>query len=209
MTSQRFDELEQRLGELRRHFLPEEFDETGTYNDDVVYERTRAFRVLSHAEFEAFIEDRALEVINTDFQRWEASRETSLSLLAVVAFRESTHAMPESLNDAVQNKRKFPDLDARVKAAKNEFSTYVRTRNHGIREKNLLKLLMPLGFSETDLDITWVATTDAWAMERGKVAHAAGKMQVQPDPQAEWKSVSKILAGFRDLDETMISRSKS
>ncbi|MEV6341867.1 HEPN domain-containing protein [Actinoplanes sp. NPDC051851] len=205
MTSLRFDELQQRLEDLRRHFLPVEFDETGTY-DDVVYEHARAFRVLSHAEFEAFIEDRALYVLNEDFRRWEDSGVTSLSLLAAVAFRESVHAMPESLNDAIQNKRKYPSLEDRIKAAKNDFSTYVRTRNHGIREKNLIKLLMPLGFSEIDLDITWVAATDAWAMERGKVAHASGKMQVRPDPQVEWKTVNTILKGFRDIDEMMSRR---
>ncbi|MFD8173634.1 HEPN domain-containing protein [Streptomyces sp. NPDC059709] len=201
MTSLRFQELETRITELEKHLIPSPFDPTGSY-DDVVYEHTRAFRVLVHAEFEAFIEDRVIEVVNTAFSRWEYSGVISTSLLSVVAYKESLHAIPESLSDASQ-KKKYPDLKARVEAAKNEFNRYVRTKNHGIKEKNILRLLMPIGVTEDEIDPVWVNLTETWATARGEVAHSSAKMQVRPDPQNEVKTVRQLLSGFRDVDILM------
>ncbi|MFF6808881.1 HEPN domain-containing protein [Streptomyces sp. NPDC012403] len=198
MASSRFQELESRIAELEKHLIPSPFDPTGSY-DDVVYEHTRAYKVLVHAEFEAFIEDRVIEVVNTAFSRWEYSGVISTSLLSVVAYKESLHAMPESLSDASQ-KKKYPDLKARVEAAKNEFNRYVRTQNHGIKEKNLLKLLMPIGVTEKEIDSVWLSLTETWATARGEVAHKSAKMQVRPDPQKEVKTVKQILDGFREVD---------
>ncbi|MGY4917618.1 HEPN domain-containing protein [Streptomyces sp. 900116325] len=198
MTSSRFQELEMRVADLEKSFIPTPFDPTGTY-DDAVYEHTRAYRVLVHAEFEAFIEDRVVEVLNTAFSRWEYSGVISTSLLSVVAYKESLHSMPESLSDASQ-KKKYPDLKARVEAAKNDFNRYVRTQNHGIKEKNLLRLLMSIGFSEMEIDSGWLAVVETWATARGDVAHMSAKMQVRPDPQNEVKTVKQILTGFRDVD---------
>ncbi|MET8556375.1 HEPN domain-containing protein [Streptomyces sp. NPDC004959] len=201
MTSLRFQELETRITELEKHLIPSPFDPTGSY-DDVVYEHTRAFRVLIHAEFEAFIEDRVIEVVNTAYSRWEYSGVISTSLLSVVAYKESLHAIPESLSDASQ-KKKYPDLKARVEAAKNEFNRYVRTKNHGIKEKNILRLLMPIGVTEDEIDPVWLNLTETWATARGEVAHSSAKMQVRPDPQNEVKTVRQLLSGFRDVDILM------
>lgn len=204
VPSSRFQELETRLAELLKHLIPSPFDPTGTY-EDVVYEHTRAFRVLVHAEFEAFIEDRVIEVVNSAFSRWEYSGTISTSLLSVLAYKESLHAMPESLSDAAQKKR-YPDLKARVEAAKNEYNRYVRTQNHGIKEKNILRLLMPIGITEAEIDPVWLSVTETWATARGDVAHKSAKMQVRPDPQNEVKTVNQILAGFRDVDILMTTK---
>ncbi|MGW5063574.1 HEPN domain-containing protein [Streptomyces sp. NPDC004096] len=204
MPSTRFDELERRVAELRTHLLPKAFDPTGSY-DDMVYEHTRAFRVLAHAEFESFIEDRCIEVVNDAFKQWVSSGRISTSLLAVVAYKESLHAIPESLDDASQ-KKKYLDLTARVEAAKNDFNRYVRTKNNGIKAKNILRMLMPLGFTEKEIDSAWLSTTETWATARGDSAHKTAKMQVRPDPHHEWDTVEEILKGFRDLDGQMVNK---
>ncbi|MFI8254282.1 HEPN domain-containing protein [Streptomyces filamentosus] len=204
MPSPRFLELELRIAQLEKHFIPDKFDPTGTY-EDVTYEHTRAFRVLAHAEFESFIEDRVLEVLNGSFATWESNGAISTSLLAVVAHKETTHAVPETLADA-SHKKNHPDLKSRVEGAKNDFNRYVRTKNHGIKERNILRLLMPIGFTPQDIDPIWLSATETWASARGEVAHKSAKMQVQPDPQKELKTVREILAGFRDIDEQMANK---
>lgn len=204
MPSTRFDELARRIGELRAHLLPASFDPTGSYQD-IVYEQTRAFRVLAHAEFESFIEDRCIEVVNEAFKQWLASGSVSISLLAVVAYKESLHAIPQSLDDASQ-KKKYPDLKARIESAKNDFNRYVRTKNNGIKEKNILRMLMPLGFTEEEINSAWLSTTETWATARGDSAHKAAKMQVRPDPQHEWDTIREILRGFEELDGQMVSK---
>ncbi|WHM32763.1 hypothetical protein OH540_23030 [Streptomyces sp. BPPL-273] len=189
------------MTELRTHLLPREFEPTGFYAPRI-YERTRAFRVLTHAEFESFIEDRAIEVANAAFKRWKANGVMSTCLLALVTHAETSHPIPGSIAD-LNHKKKFPDLSTRVENAKNDLNRYVRTQNHGIKEKNLLRILMSVGVQEGEIDSTWVGVTDAWATSRGEAAHKGAKMQVRPDPQHELKTVRQIREGFRAVDAVM------
>ncbi|WP_406837440.1 HEPN domain-containing protein [Streptomyces sp. AHU1] len=205
MSSSRFDELERRIRELRQNFLPQEFDPTGDY-EDLVYEQTRAFRVLAHAEFESFIEDRVIEVIDQAVSGWKASGSIAISLLAVVAYRESAPSIPESLSEAAAKPVKYPALEARIEAARADMHRYARKQNHGIKEKNLLRLLLPIGLQESDIESGWLSATETWATARGDAAHKGAKMQVKPDPQNELKTVNVVLDGFRDLDMRMESK---
>ncbi|MGW4596434.1 HEPN domain-containing protein [Streptomyces sp. NPDC004457] len=197
--------MAKRIEELRQCFLPKEFDPTGSYEDSV-YEHTRAFRVLAHAEFESFIEDRAVEVADQAVFKWKSAGSISLSLLAILAYRESSPAVPESLSEAAARPTKFPSLEARVDAARTDLHRYARNQNHGIKEKNLLRLLLPLGIQEMEIDSAWLSATETWATARGDAAHKGAKMQVQPDPQNEIKVVNLVLEGFRDLDEQMCKK---
>ncbi|WP_217238746.1 hypothetical protein [Streptomyces sp. AC555_RSS877] len=205
MASARFEELEKRIRELRQNFLPQDFDPTGDY-EDLVYEQTRAFRVLAHAEFESFIEDRVIEVIDQAVAGWKFSGSIAISLLAVVAYRESAPAIPESLSEAAARPAKYPALEARIEAARADMHRYARKQNHGIKEKNLLRLLLPIGLREADIDSGWLSATETWATARGDAAHKGAKMQVKPDPQNELKIVNVVLDGFRDLDIQMDSK---
>ncbi|TPN24186.1 hypothetical protein FKO01_28455 [Mesorhizobium sp. B2-3-3] len=188
---------------MKKNLIPSLFEPTGLY-EDIVYEHTRAFRVLVHAEFESFIEERVIEVLNNAFSRWKASGHVSTSLLAVVAYKETLHAIPDTLSGTSQ--KKFLDLEERVESAKNDFNRYVRTQNHGIKAKNLLRMLMPIGFTEAEIDSTWLSVTETWASARGEVAHKSAKMQVRPDPQKEVNVVESILQGFRDIDSQMATK---
>ncbi|WP_406169588.1 HEPN domain-containing protein [Streptomyces sp. NBC_00996] len=205
MASSRFIELEKRIGELRQGFLPQSFDPTVLY-EETVYEHTRAFRILAHAEFESFIEDRVIEVIDQAVSDWKASGSISTSLLAVVAYRESAPPIPESLSEAAARPAKYPALEARIDAARTDLHRYARNQNHGIKEKNLLRLLLPIGLQEVEIDSAWLNTTETWATARGDTAHKGAKMQVRPDPQKELKTVNVVLDGFRDLDVIMESK---
>lgn len=199
--STRFDELEQRLVELQKSFLPSPFDPTGLYEDSV-YEHTKAYRVLAHAEFESFVEERVLEVVNKSFDSWKTSGKATTALIGLVAFHEVINPLPESFAD-FGTKKKHRDLATCIENAKNGYNYYVRRENHGIKIKNLIKLLVPVGLTESDFDSEWLTTTEAWATARGEVAHKTAKVQVKPDPQHELKTVTKILDGFRKIDATL------
>ncbi|MGD6752454.1 HEPN domain-containing protein [Streptomyces sp. BH105] len=202
MTSARFEELALRIDELRRYFLPVHFEPTGSYEDHV-HEHARAFRVLAHAEFESFIEDRVVEVIDLAVARWQSGSEASSVLIAALAYRESFFSMPSSLADANAKRGKYPELSERVEQTRTEIYRYARDQNHGIKERNLLRMLLPMGVLESDLNTAWLSQTDAWATERGEAAHKAGKVQVRLDPRKELSTVTKILRGFREVDEML------
>ncbi|WP_431933326.1 HEPN domain-containing protein [Nonomuraea jabiensis] len=196
--SQRFLLLSRRITELKTYLLPAKFSPVGLYSDRT-HERTRAFRVLTHAEFESFIEDRALQVVDEAFRVWRSGGPIRPSLLALLAYKETPYAPPTSILAPPQ--RRSPDLESRINTEKNNYSWYVRNKNHGIKEKNILKILMPLGFLEHELDVTWLSILDSWAAARGATAHQTGKIQVKIDPYHELKTVREILAGFRDIDK--------
>jgi hypothetical protein len=200
MPSQRYAAMVVRLAELRRNLLPAKWDATGTYAPRI-YDRTLAFRMLAHAEFESFIEERALEHVDRAMKSWLAGARAHHCLLALVAYRAAVGAEPSSILKPPQ--KPSPDLRDRVESAFNEYSYYVRRKNNGIKEVNLLRILLPLGIAEADIDQQWLATTEAWATSRGQSAHSTGKVQVQPDPKHEFNTVKDIKDGFRGIDKLL------
>ncbi|MFG2078703.1 HEPN domain-containing protein [Nonomuraea maritima] len=198
--SQRISLLSRRITELKTYLLPAKFSPVGSYSDRV-HERTRAFRVLAHAEFESFIEDRALQVVDEAYRVWTSGGPIRPCLLALLAYKETPYAPPTSILAPPQ--KRSPDLEARLKAEKNSYSWYVRNKNHGIKEKNVLKLLLPIGCLENEINTTWLSILDSWATARGTTAHQTGKVQVRIDPYHELKTVREIQFGFQDIDKLL------
>lgn len=199
MPSSRYRVLARRIGELKRNLIPRKIEPTGLYTDRV-HEHARAFRVLAHAEFESFIEDRAIEVVHRAHTTWDATGQIRPCLLALMAHKEAAFDIPDKLSDVSDSSKKYPTLKARIEASKMHYSKFVRTRNHGIKEKNLLSILLPLGVTVGEIDATWLELTENWATARGKVAHSSAKTQVQIDPKIELDKVKDILEGFKGID---------
>lgn len=205
MPSRRFELLRRRVGELREHLLPEKFDPTGTY-DDGVHERARAFRVLVHAEFEAFIEDRVEEIAQDRFLVWQSNRVTSRCIVSMVAY----HVVAQSVNDPTSiinpPQKASPLVHDRVEQAKNSLINYAKRINNGIKEDNLLRLLMPLGLEGHEFDTTWLASITSWATVRGDHAHQSTvKIQGKLDPRSEYFAALDLLNGFEKIDEALNS----
>lgn len=200
MTSARFKQLSRRITELRRYMLPARFDPTGTYSKRV-HERARAFRLLVHAEFEAFIEDRVTDILDARYTQWQATRKTSRCLVSLAAYHEGVQVRNEPTSLLTPPQKTSPLLEARIEKAKNALRYYAKSKNHGVKEVNLLKLLMPLGIEAHEFDLTWLATINSWATQRGEYAHQSGtKLQVLPDPYDELRIARLLLQGFRELD---------
>jgi hypothetical protein len=202
MPSARFRVLSKREAELRRHLLPRAFSPTGTYSSRA-HDRTRGYQLLVHAEIEAFVEERVLEVANRARLAWTTNALPPRSLVALIAFDEPAREAPTSLLHPPQ--RRSPTLRERIERSATTFSTKVRMQNNGIRESNLLTLLMPIGVQEHDIDRTWLAMMDSWGAERGRVAHTTITVQNQPDPKDERDKVLILLDGLRRIDALLDS----
>lgn len=200
MNSARFRQLRKRLSELRRHLLPARFDPTGTYSPRV-HERARAYRLLAHAEFESYIEDRVIEILTLRLREWKKSRKVSRCLLGLVAYHEGSSVSNEPTSILNPPRKPSPLLEDRINSASNSFQYYVRNKNHGVKEANLIRMLMQLGLEDSEFDPIWLGAIDSWATLRGTYAHqSATKVQVLPDPQDELRAVQVILNGFAKLD---------
>ena len=202
MSSRQYSQLVQRFRELRKYFLPVRFDPTGTYPDRI-HERAKAFRLLLHAEFETYIEDRAVDVALDRFDAYKLSRKVSRCVVSLVAYHERGQAgsVPTPISGAPVKGRPAPLLLERVESAKNAYVYHVRRQNNGVKEANLLHLLMPLGMESHEFDLVWLASIDSWATQRGQFAHqSASKIATRADPKDELRIARMLLAGFKLVD---------
>lgn len=183
-------ELKTRLTTLRRHLLPGDLSATGSYPPRVL-DRARGYRVLVHAEFEAYLEDQCTELVNNSIRQWKEDKKPKhvlMSLLTRCGPSEST----------------TQTLEERIGKAGSKYNRLIQL-NHGIRESNLLNLLQPVGLELTDLDGTWVSTVDSFGAARGEVAHNAVGTQRPIDPRTELATVRQLCEGFADLDRLISS----
>jgi len=186
--SARFLVLNKRLTVLRHHLLPAKFSPTGTYSDRVL-DRTRGYRVLVHAECEAFIEDRCWALATEAIRQWKADGKARHVLMSLLARCCPDVHVDLALGDCVG------------KAGSSYY--HIIQNNHGIREGNLVNVLQPVGLELSDLDATWLGTVDSFGVARGEVAHSTIGAQQPIDPLTELMTVKQVRDGFGELDKLL------
>lgn len=206
MASSRYLQLRKQIDVLRQALLPAAFDLTGVYSDDVLT-RALAFRVLAHAEIESFLEGRAWEAVNTALIAWKERRRAGRTLLALLAFNSAHGGEPPKSLGAPQpsQQRSWPDqvdLDKRVKNAATAYRRILEA-NHGVKEANIMPLLIPIGFNIEALDQALLNDLTAFGEARGDGAHRSSSLQTAPDPKTEWMRVEALVSGLDDIDREM------
>jgi hypothetical protein len=199
MASVRFRELERRLKKLRNRFLPAEFSPTGDYSE-LQLDRARGYRLLAHAEIEAFLEEKCKNAANSTLTQFRADGRPKLMLLNILSFHltQKPQLSEQQIKDIFARRTKHSETAAtHAVTAYN----YVLVTNNGIKEANLLRMILPLGLNPADIDPTWVNTLDTFGSNRGQVAHTSIKTQQQIDPQNELKTMEQILMGLEKLDD--------
>ena len=96
------------------------------------------------------------------------------------------------------------DLVARVKDCLDKFNSYAKAENNGIRERDILRLLLPVGITTQDIDPTWLATTSSFGRARGDTAHRSNQVDRPPDPKSELDTVTQIVEGLLDIDNMLL-----
>ncbi|MDB9538852.1 hypothetical protein NWP22_01225 [Anabaenopsis tanganyikae CS-531] len=169
--------------------------------------RTLAYRVLAHAEIESYLEDRVWEVTLNAKQMWNNGGKTCLTLISLIAFSGQNMEIPPDTLTPKQGNKTVPldkikiskKIDLAIKAFKK-----VIDNNHGVKEANILALLLPIGIDSDDLDPAWLANMNTFGRERGIVAHtsATSYRTIQPpDPANELSMVEQITEQLLKLDE--------
>ena len=75
--------------------------------------------------------------------------------------------------------------------------------NQGIRQRNLEKLLFPIGVIGAHLSTTWLAQMDSFGSNRGTWAHKSARALNPPDPLSELTTVNQLLQGLLNLDRVL------
>jgi hypothetical protein len=203
-NSRRFKELSKRLKELRNHLLPLKFSKTGDYTDRQI-DRTRGYRLLVHAEFEAFLEDSCRDLILKKISDWQRNNKPSTLIIAFLACYHSGWGVDNSLDEvdlinAAKGRTKVKDTAKEaINIAQTQYIQKIKD-NNGIKEKNFKTMVLPTGVEIDELDQTWLTNLDQFGKLRGDVAHQAKKTQGMINPEDELKSVNELLKGLKRLD---------
>ena len=205
--SKRFRTLEQELKKLRKYFLPRQFDPQGNYSERQVSLAT-AYLVLAHAEIESYLEDRVVEIATNSLKIWKNNNQTTITLVSLFAFSGlNLEKPPDSLivNQQPQILEEKLKLDKKLSKVFGSFRKSVKN-NHGIREKNILLLLLPIGVSSDDLDQVWLQEMNDFGAKRGEFAHQSAsnyKTRQPPDPKNELEMVNRLLQGLIHIDRLL------
>lgn len=189
-NSKRFKQLQSRINDITKHLLPKT-KLSGNYTKEE-QDKIRGYLLLIHAEIESFFEERVESKVNTAFRKWQIKRQKSNILLSVMAFRNDEISYAPFRNNK--------DIEARIEKAKNSFTHFIRVQNHGIKEENILNLLLPLGIEESQIDNTWLSTMENFGKSRGRLAHSTAKTQQPLDPITEQATINLIMTEIEKID---------
>lgn len=204
--STRYRELQRRVKEVRQHLLPTRFSPTGEYSNRV-YDRARAYRLMVHAELEACIEDLALNTVDAACKCWAQDGRPRTTLIALLAHDAEGFGGPPS-KLPIPSPSELPSLRGRVDVARRRFSHYVRTQNNGIRESNVLALLLPAGVRESEIEPLWLADIDSFGRLRGETAHQARRTQQPLDPRDEHERANGLVKRLGPIDALLETLSR-
>lgn len=201
--SDRFKELSLRVGELRKHMLPETFNPTGDYTDQEL-DSARGYRLLVHAEFESYLEDISKDVVTKAISKWKNDKTPSTILIAFLAlYHSSWNVSGELTNNEIieiaKSRKNKDSVEKIIDLAQSQFSQKVRD-NHGIKEKNFKTLILPTGIDLCDIDGTWLTNLDNFGKLRGEIAHNTKRATGQINPKDEYNRVKMLLIGLEQLD---------
>lgn len=202
--SDKFITLRTQLNRLKDEFLPE-ISPTSSYSESQL-SRTAAYRVLAHAEIESYLEERAWEIVIDAKEAWKMGK-TTRTLICLLGFSGLTMDKPPDTLKKPNNVNhdKQLQITEKINSAINSFRKVI-DNNHGLKEKNILALLLPIGINSNDLDPnnTWLANMNTFGQKRGLVAHksATSYMTIQtPDPANELNTVTQITDELLRIDE--------
>lgn len=202
-TSKRYKELERGVRKLRKALLPGKFDPTGTYRGaERVHLRAISFRILVHAEIEGFIEDRAFALFDAGWKAWNTDNVPNRAMLALLAYSGVTTSTPPSkLGGDPDNQKAYDDMGPPIQKAQAVWRA-THKDNHGVKETNVLALLLPLGIEAVDLDTTLLADLTSFGSSRGAVAHKSSVgVTAYSDPKTELDQANQLVADLKPLDQ--------
>lgn len=201
-NSPRFEELKKRISELDKHLLPGKPAQTGKYTK-LQYDKIRGYRLLTHAEIEAFIEDIARGAATKKLRLWFRRKRTSYILFCLTVSYHTGWAENDNIGGLVKSGVTYPkfkkSLNEILLKASAQYILSIK-ENHGIKIENLKKILIPIGIDFSRIDPNWLTLMENFGRQRGEVAHSSIGMQKQIDPFDEKKIVDEILQGLNEID---------
>lgn len=189
MKSKEYKHLERRVNEIKKNF---KFKQSINGITNLQADRLRGLRLLCHAEFEDYFESIALHLLCTAERKWTQRKLANYNLSALFMWHEKIMK-----NDTYETKANMiiADFKKEIKG------------NHGIKEDNIKKLFMPLGYKIDEFDATFISTLSSFGTLRGETAHTSANKTQQPlDQNTELSRIDKLLENIIEFEQVIFSK---
>lgn len=208
MLSPRFQQLKERVNKHQLALLPNISGESAVVAlSDTLIIQTLAYRVMCHAEIEAYFEDRVLVLSRQALVKWRDERKVCATLTALLAFSGREHKYPPATLAPEQSSQarmwsERISASERILIAVSDYNRRIIEENHGIRERNILSMLLPVGVEPHEIDSIMLAELDEFGRRRGEAAHQSTGRHVQRaiDPVDERDKVNNIIGLLEGID---------
>ena len=189
MRNEKHNLLKERIEKLKENFYFEQADGNITsLQEDYI----RAFRLLCHAEIESFIEDLAITLLEQGVLKWNSDKLANYNLVSLFIWFEKIE--------------KNSDTNQKANLVFSKFRDVVKS-NHGIKEENIKKLFVPLGYSIDEFDNIFIANISSFGASRGIVAHSnASNTAQQLNFTDEKIKVDNIITGLVQFQNKLIEK---
>jgi len=163
--------------------------------------RLRAYRLLSHAEIESYIENIILYKVSIEKVKLQQAKQISNCIACIMAYNKTEFPNISSHLAEISNRN---DIIFRTSAIIYTFESQVK-RNNGIKEENIIPLLVPLGIDYQSLSQTLLNTMSSFGQNRGSTAHNSSKVQHLINPNDEISMVNQIIQDLQLVDNLVVS----
>ena len=197
MPSLSYLQLKDRLITLRQRFL----------NFDIPLERTPSeseldsiacFKLLMHAEIEAFIEERVSFAVEQTIKSWQEGKQLNRCAFQMLLRWRSDIAEP-NLAASVSPQR--DDVEAVLLFLRRKALDEIRS-NHGIKEDAFKRLASLAGMAADDHANLLLTSLESFGRGRGDVAHLPpGRVRSLSGPQDEADAAEKLLDQLSEFDD--------
>lgn len=207
--SKRYKELKSASVKLRRDMLPNYFKKNQNYTREHIT-RTIAYHILIHAEIEAYIENRSWDIALAAKEKWDNEKKATRIILALLAFSglsmdKPPHSILPDQPSQLDSWEERIRLSSKVTRAANGFYLVI-TNNHGIKEANVIRMLLPIGVNPDELDTVLLADLNSYGETRGYFAHThyqEYRATMQIDPKEEFDNARRIIENIASIDEIL------
>lgn len=190
-SSQRYRALGRNLKGLKAHHLSFKAKPAGNYTKRQLSEAA-AYTVFAHGEFESFLEDWAMAILDRVATKGFSAGFSPL-LAHLNAYREKI-SVP---GDTATNNKWATSSGSAVAAHRSAI-----TGNHGIAEKYLCAIFIPLGVDVWSFDPILISDLNAFSKIRGDHAHQSRNAHLgqQFDPFDRMSKANNIYSLLEPLD---------
>ena len=149
------------------------------------------------AELETYFENLAAEILDGAQALWQQNKSVNHALACVIGACKEGPAIPSKIDEIKDDK---PYLSELVRKACGVHRTMIQN-NRGTKDFNILRMFIPVGITESDIDIELLAECNSITAQRGDVAHnTIDHAKILVDPRTEYDRYHKIIKSLRAFD---------